>query len=143
MKKLTQAYKSILSKLNEKYTKLTVILYHIAFILSFIPFKVVENSIEDNTTKGLVCIALTMVGVISAYFLIAYIFEIYELSEQPKDNKKSILSIFIKNLPQQKSNPTINILIINLAFIVIATQYSILPIAISFWLITLYLICVS
>lgn len=143
MKILTQAYKNILSKLNEKYTKLTVILYHITFILSVIPFKLVENSFEDNTTKGLVCVALTMLGMMSAYFLMVYIFEIYELSEKPKDNKKSILSIFIKNLPQQKSNPTINILIINLVFIVIATQYSILPIAISFWLITLYLICVS
>lgn len=143
MKILNQAYKNILSKLNEKYTKLTVILYHITFILSVIPFKLVENSFEDNTTKGLACVALTMAGMMSAYFLMVYIFEIYELSEQPKDDKKSILSIFIKNLPQQKSNPTINIIIINLVFIVIATQYSILPIAISFWLITLYLICIS
>lgn len=125
---LIKAYKRIIYQSRKTNSNLQIILYHLLFVISCVPFKTWYNllSIIAEVNKIIACIILIaliptipIALIIGSSSLLNYLFEIVELS---KEKYKTITFVTIS-------------LVLDLSSILIAVQHSIMPIAFGFWVI--------
>ena len=125
---MIKAHKNIVHQNRKRNPDIQVALYHLLFIISCVPIKTWYDLLKAiPATYGWftvtilisLMISIPITTIIGSWSLLNYLFEITELS---KEKYKTMIFITIS-------------LILDLISIIITIQYSIIPIAIGFWVI--------